>query len=359
MTNFSVCSRSLGKCYVCKKKQSCSCLLQFSFQTRNDLNIPINDIKWQYEKHQIYDYLTMHMLQIRHVYDIYAKLFNKEESNCKCHFVMIKLTLWQLWRDCNINIKGFSLIEIDNYLAENESSFIKKPYYPFEQIEIWQFLHALLEVSWRIYYWQNNQIKVKIKKQWEHGVLAKCLNEFLTHDVYPNVGNFIGVIPREYNIFVPINPIYKLYKKIGYPPTAIDLLIASIKNRKIGTNISSIAQTTLIKPEYIFNGLNCVIIGERIHFFSRGDKPFMQTNHKMQRIEKWQSNNTRELFSFQELGPTKIIQIMTRVCPLIKDNDHQTILNMNYLLTFLEFYEIILQAAKCIVKSRKNKNVLA
>ncbi|XP_015185804.1 PREDICTED: radial spoke head 10 homolog B-like isoform X2 [Polistes dominula] len=360
MTNFSVCSRSLGKCYVCKQQQqqqSCSCLLQFSFQTRYEPNIRINsiDIKWQSEQNQIYDYLTMHMLQIRHVYDIYAKLFNKEESNCKCHFVMIKLTLWQLWRDCNINNKGFSLIEIDNYLAENESSFITKPYYPFEQIEIWQFLHALLEVSWRIYYWKDNQIK--LKKQWEHGVIAKCLNEFLTHDVYPNAGNFIGVIPREFNILLPINSIYKLYKQIGYPPTATDLLIASVRNRKIGANVPSITQTTLIMPEYIFNGLNCVIIGERIHFLSRGDKSFLQTNYKMQKIDKWLSNDTRELFLFQELGPTKIVQIMTKVCPSIKNNDNQTILNMNYLLTFLEFYEIILQAAKCIVKLRKNENV--
>ncbi|XP_047362769.1 radial spoke head 10 homolog B-like isoform X2 [Vespa velutina] len=343
--NFSLHLHSLGKCYICNEQQSCSCLLRSSFKITNNKTILKNnfDKKWQYEKNQTYDYLTLHMLQIRNVYDIYATLFNKEES--KCHFIMIKLMLWQLWRDCNLNIKGLSLIEIDNYITENESSLIKKPYYPFEKIEIWQFLHALLEVSWRIYYWKNN--KIKKETHWKHGILVKCLNEFLTHDVYPNVGNFVGIVPREYNL-LPIYSIYKLYKQVGYPPTATDMLIACIKDHTVDVNEPVI----LSIPEYILNGLNCVIIGEKINFLPRDEKPFMQTEMQIKR----QGKDTRELLLFQDLGPVKIVQIMTKVCPLIKDNDDNTILNMNYLLTFLEFYEIILEAAKCIVESRKKKD---
>lgn len=103
---------------MCNEQQSCSCLFQSLFKTTDNETVVKNNVdrKWQYEKNQTYDYLTLHMLQIRHVYDIYAKLFNKEES--KCHFIMIKLMLWQLWRDCNLNIKGLSLIEIDNYLSK-------------------------------------------------------------------------------------------------------------------------------------------------------------------------------------------------------------------------------------------------
>ncbi|XP_035742577.1 radial spoke head 10 homolog B-like isoform X4 [Vespa mandarinia] len=343
--NFSLYLHSLGKCYICNEQQSCSCLLRSSFEIINNKTILKKnfDKKWQYEKNQTYDYLTLHMLQIRNVYDIYAKLFNKEES--KCHFILIKLMLWQLWRDCNLNIKGLSLIEIDNYITENESTLIKKPYYPFEKIEIWQFLHALLEVSWRIYYWKNN--KIKKETHWKHGILVKCLNEFLTHDVYPNVGNFVGIIPRECNL-LPIYSIYKLYKQVGYPPTATDMLIACIKDHTVDVNEPVI----LSIPEYILNGLNCVIIGEKINFLPRDEKPFMQTEMQIKR----QGKDTRELLLFRDLGPVKIVQIMTKVCPLIKDTDDNTILNMNYLLTFLEFYEIILEAAKCIVESRKEKD---
>ncbi|XP_043680510.1 radial spoke head 10 homolog B-like [Vespula pensylvanica] len=345
--NFSVYLHSLGKCYICNEQQSCSCLLRSSFKITDNETILKNNFnrKWQYEKDQTYDYLTLHMLQIRHVYDIYAKLFNKEES--KCPFIMIKLMLWQLWRDCNLNTKGLSLIEIDNYITENESSFIEKPYYPFEKIEIWQFLHALLEVSWRIYYWKD--IKIKKETDWKHGILVKCLNEFLTNDVYPNVGNFVGIIPRECNL-LPIYSVYKLYKQVGYPPTATDMLLACIRDNMVDVN----EPVALSIPEYILNGLNCVIIGERIDFLPREEKPFMQT--EMQIIEKWQGSGTKELLLFQELGPVKIVQIMAKVCPLIKDNDDNTILNMNYLLTFLEFYEIILEAAKYIIESKKVKD---
>lgn len=128
------------------------------------------------------------------------------------------------------------------------------------------------------------------------------------------------------------------------------MLIACIRDRTVDVN----EPVTLSIPEYILNGLNCVIIGEKINFLPRDEKPFMQT--EMQIIKKWQGKDTRELLLFKDLGPVKIVQIMTKVCPLIKDNDDNTILNMNYLLTFLEFYEIILEAAKYIVEFRKVKD---
>ncbi|KAK2575661.1 hypothetical protein KPH14_012057 [Odynerus spinipes] len=270
----------------------------------------------------------------------------------KCHFIMVRLTLWQLWRDCNIT-KSLSLIEIDDYIAENISCFVRKPYHPFEKIEIWQFLHALIEVSWRLYYWKDDEAQKN--GHWRRGILATCLHEFLTHDVYPNAGNFVGLVPREYHHLLPMYSVYKLYKKIEYPPTATNILIASVKDHTMNINALPMSPITLIVPEYILNGFNCVTISEKINFLPMGEKPFIQT--KMQTIQKWQSYGTKNLLLFQELGPAKIVEIMAKVCPLIKDNDSNTITNMNYSLTFLEFYEIILEVAKSIIESRKIKKV--
>lgn len=70
---------------------------------------------WESEERSTYDYITSHIAQLRQIYDDYAKLFT--ESPPMCTLAMSRLCLWQLWRDCNINKKEHSLVEIDRYIG--------------------------------------------------------------------------------------------------------------------------------------------------------------------------------------------------------------------------------------------------
>lgn len=72
--------------------------------------------------------------------------------------------------------------------AKNKSTFMKDPHHPFEKIEIWQFLHALLEVSWHIYTKYDN-----FESQEVNGKLASGLHKLLKNHIYPHSGNHIGM----------------------------------------------------------------------------------------------------------------------------------------------------------------------
>lgn len=64
---------------------------------------------------------------------------------------------------------------------------VKDPLHPFEKIEIWQFLHALLEVSWHLYTKHNDD---EVEEM--NGKIAGGLHKFLKNYIYPHVGNHVG-----------------------------------------------------------------------------------------------------------------------------------------------------------------------
>lgn len=55
--------------------------------------------------------------------------------------------------------------------------------------------------------------------------------------------------------------------------------------------------------------------------------------------------------TFRTLGPKKIVQCLTEVCPLIVKDDF--IVNMDYSITFLEFYDTLFLCAFAAVDKKK------
>ncbi|XP_016922960.1 uncharacterized protein LOC108004514 isoform X1 [Apis cerana] len=344
-------SISSGRCYSCEN-ESCACLhvpsndivINKIINEENDFpqgelfNSDVVDItksEWNYEECWIYKCLMIHILRLRQIYNDYAKLFAKPAP--KCNLVMSKLCLWQLWRDCNVQ-KKISLSTIDKHIAKNKSTIVKDPHHPFEKIEIWQFLHALLEVSWHLYTKYNNE---EIGEM--NGKLANGLHKFLKNDIYPHIGNHVGTLCNENKDILPINCVFKLYQQIGYPPSARDLLQSTcILNAKDSRLFATITETMKIFPE----GINSVTIGEKISYLLKLNEMFTLHNYTTDISKKNENNLINKLLIFSQLGVIKMIEIMTLICPGIKDTNTDIIINMDYKLTFLEFYEIILEATK-------------
>ena len=65
---------------------------------------------------------------------------------------------------------------------------IKEAHCPFGRIEIWQLIHALLEVSWH-FYTKNKDVNLN---EGFPGNLANGLHKFLVNNIYPNFGKSLG-----------------------------------------------------------------------------------------------------------------------------------------------------------------------
>ncbi|CAK9826598.1 Radial spoke head 10 homolog B2 [Anthophora retusa] len=347
-----------GKCYECEAK-SCSCLVKTisigadvneeenQKQTEDDSKLSTEDTTestWKYEERWIYNCITLHMFHLRQIYNDYAKLFAK--SAYSCNLSMTRLCLWQMWRDCGIHKKGFSLIEIDNYMAKNETTLVKDPYHPFEKIEIWQFLHALLEISWHLYTKYDDVETVEM-----NGKLAGGLHKLLKNDIYPHAGNHVGSVYQEYQNLLPMYCVFELYQKIGYPPSAKDLLQATC-TLKGTTNLQSfptIAEAIKNFPD----GIDSVTIGEKVSYLLKLDE-ILASPHCTIDISRRNDNNIHNrLLVYKQLEASKMVEIMTLICLEIKDTNSSIIKNMDYKLTFLEFYEVILEATKQLLSLKK------
>ncbi|XP_034188696.1 uncharacterized protein LOC117608151 isoform X2 [Osmia lignaria lignaria] len=352
-----------GKCYSCEN-ESCTCLAVKSIDSRkqnendkeatdiveeetNVSEFTVNNIKksdWEYEERWTHNCLILHMARLREIYNNYAKLFTN--SAPKCDIAMSRLCLWQLWSDCGIHKKGLSLIEIDNYIAKNKITFVQNPHDPFEKIEIWQYLHALLEVSWHLYTKFGD-----IETEEINGKLAGGLHNFLKNDIYPHTGNHIGSLCQENQDLLPIYAVFKLCKRIGYPFSMKDLLQTMCVLNDTTDPQTSITTETI---KSLSNGINCTIIGEKINYLLKSDDIFMESQCTIQVSRNDENDHlSHGLSVFGELGPSKLLEIMALICPAIKDIETDMIINMDYELTFLEFYEIILEATKQLLVKKK------
>ncbi|XP_076235725.1 uncharacterized protein LOC143180079 [Calliopsis andreniformis] len=348
-----------GKCNTCEDR-TCSCLklhpLGYSFlfsqkfdtatavseETVSEKDIP--DSKWESEERSTYDCIIKHMPRLRQIYNDYAKLFTQFPPTCI--LAMSRLCLWQLWRDCNINRKGLSLVEIDTYIAKNASTLVEDPHNPFEKIEIWQFLHALLEIAWHLYT-KYNDMEIGNSNE----ILASGLLKLLENDIYPHVGNHVGYVWCKYRDLLPINCIFELHKEIGYPCSAKDLL--RIMCAAKGTQASSITDET---TEPLPDGINSVTIGEKVNYLLKLDKIFTPSHRIVNLPRKYKNNSSPDLSDFGQLGASRLVEIMASICPAIKDTENGVVIYIDYELTFLEFYEIMLEATKqLLLMERKSE----
>ncbi|XP_076766675.1 uncharacterized protein LOC143433274 [Xylocopa sonorina] len=326
-----VTSITSGKCYNCENK-SCSCLAPPTLIDTNEQkdlirrNVSESQIEnmaesnWKYEERWIYNCLTLHMSRLRRIYNDYAKLFTK--SPPKCNLVMTRLCLWQLWRDCDIHEKGLSLAEIDTYIAKNETALVVDPHHPFERIEIWQFLHALLEVSWHLYTKHND---IEVQKM--NGKIAAGLHKFLENDVYPRAGNHVGNLCCENQNLLPAYCVFELYQRIGYPLTAKSLL------RSMCAVKSTTPQSSSTSMDFIKNfpdGINSVTIGDKISYLLKSDRIFSSPQYTINVSKEIESDPFNGLLAFKQLGAPKMIKIMAAICPGIKDGNSGVIMNMDY-----------------------------
>nr|CAD7576148.1 unnamed protein product [Timema californicum] len=264
--------------------------------------------------------ISANVLYLHQVYTRYSQVACDEQPNFST--ALVRLMLWQLYRDCGIHTKGVSLVQLDKMLAKNPIALIEFPHHPLELLHFWQFLHSLLDVSWVLYASQG------VGYLDTRGVLGSAYYKLVMDDIMPHAYNHTGSVLFGHRDVLPLTAVYLLYKSLGEPLSARQFLLYSCGLRSAPPLPES-------SPPC---GSNAVAVGGELMYLPEGSSP-----HRPQEGPRL------------GLGPTQVVTCLSQLCPGIK-GEQGIIVDMEYPLTFLEFYEVLLLVEEWGIRKEADRN---
>lgn len=119
---------------------------------------------------------------IMHIYNAYATIAVDKPDIIGFNPILVRMFLWQFYRDIGLESFGYSLSDMDNVVAEYPNSAVESVHNPFEKIFAWQFMQILICLSFHVCFYYNVTTDMK-----EEGILAYIFKKFLDEIVTPNM----------------------------------------------------------------------------------------------------------------------------------------------------------------------------
>ncbi|XP_068903322.1 radial spoke head 10 homolog B-like isoform X2 [Tenebrio molitor] len=273
--------------------------------------------------------------QLKDLYRDYCSMAAKAQLHYEP--VLIRLFLWQLYQDIDISRSGISLAGTDLILGENPNSCVENVHCPFEPIYFWQFLMSLVGVALstisleEIYDTSSSQ----------GGVSSFVVKKFFDEVLFAKPSDHRDTLLLNYLDLAPIKAVYALYQKVGEPHSARTFLQNSC-TRKGELPLLCHLEMHLRPADSQF-GANFVPLAQYITF----------DVHKPVEMDEWAKHRWATLFDLRHLGAKNIVRCLAKVCPLIVQEDR--IVNMDYPLTFLEFYQTVLTCIFTVLELEMKK----
>ncbi|XP_029383425.1 radial spoke head 10 homolog B [Echeneis naucrates] len=136
--------------------------------------------KWDSERKQVGFVLLRNDTELRSIYSFYSRLGHSHSPDNT--FLLSRLQLWCLLKDCNISHHDITLTQIDRFIKDDTSAVIHCPFTP---MKFHGFLSCLVIVAYHIY--KKHMVEQKY-------LLAACLSKLLTNDILPNATNVKGFL---------------------------------------------------------------------------------------------------------------------------------------------------------------------
>ncbi|CAH2007284.1 unnamed protein product [Acanthoscelides obtectus] len=324
------------------------------------------------ETKMLQNMITVYLPQLRALYEKYASITVNEGQTLNFKPVMVRLFLWQLLRDVNIQ-KFVSLVDYDNFMYANPCSCYEYgPHYPFEHIFFWQFLQCLVVAAWQYYLNRCHPAGISMGDmlppgsavdELGTGFVSQIFKRFLEYVISPNSDSIKGVALTRYKDVLPLDGAYNLYLSLGEPHTVNMFLNSSCPNEGV-----QIPCYIGIQPECdpIKDGFNATLLGEKPSYVGVRCTPLEKiiekedTNDLWFNLDRCQSPKRtketdefyRSLYTFRDLGRTTIVKCVHKVCPMVEKPK-----TFKYKLTFLEFYEILFECSHCKVEQIRENNM--
>ncbi|XP_044750320.1 uncharacterized protein LOC123310743 isoform X2 [Coccinella septempunctata] len=296
------------------------------------------------EEKYLRNVITRYLPRLMEVYYHYATITSPKKIYFK-HY-MIRMYLWQLYLDIGITKIGISLVETDRLLDENPSSFVESCHHPFEHIYFFQFIQSLMGTALLVHYKSREEVHSS------EGLMPYIFQKFLLERVFVLAGTHRGRCLFEYKDMLAMRNVYALYLKLGQPHTARTFLNAACTKK--GEDSPCYKTWSENKCRSVTNtfGQNVNIIGHNFLYIPEKGEIGASTEKSID-IPEDADPFYQDLAAFRVLGPKVVTKCLSTICPSILKNG--IICNMDYPMTFLEFYEVLIICALLLVARTKKK----
>ncbi|XP_039277239.1 radial spoke head 10 homolog B isoform X2 [Nilaparvata lugens] len=274
---------------------------------------------------------------LKKVYFDYATILCKYSTKSwSSKIAIIRLFFWQILRDCKIQLTEKSVAEFDILVKNNHFALLKDHRNPFERLSFFQFLHYLIEISWHLYgKYGERQLKTP-------GALASALEKFIVADLKQSIGNNSGSVFKDSRNLCFMREIFGLYQSLQSDLTARQLLNAILnwKNNSYLKNVQEMSHD-IIKQ---FDGRDTYA------------KIKICANQSLENLKKVKSEPAKIMYLayLDYVNPRIAMKCILQICPRVKTSDR--FYNMDYKMTFLELYEILLLCAvECFEFKKKQE----
>uniref|UniRef100_A0A6P7G4J5 Radial spoke head 10 homolog B-like n=1 Tax=Diabrotica virgifera virgifera TaxID=50390 RepID=A0A6P7G4J5_DIAVI len=307
------------------------------------------------ELKKIRNTIILYLPKLKIIYERYSTCYEylSEEPDVKLKFkpVLVRIFLWQFFRDIQIPENGIQLVDIDELLWKNPESCLSTAHYPFEPIYFYQFLMYLMGCTWLTFLTKYSG-KFKVLTDSEYSYPSKIFRDFLDKKL-ESIVMMKDTAMLDHLHTAPLQSMYKTYTSIGEPMTVKAFLNATCT--KDGEDppcyyaINALTKT----PTTPSIGFNAVPIAHQIMYLHDSEPIF---GRKIEETECREDKFYNTLYTFRVLGEKVILETISIICPTLGHIESSA---MKYKITFLEFYEIVILLAYIKAENEMKKSQTA
>ncbi|XP_071250275.1 radial spoke head 10 homolog B isoform X4 [Salvelinus alpinus] len=176
-------------------------------------NLPENQRDLQLK--QVEFVVLRHIAELRAIYSFYSSLGHDQSPDNT--FLLSRLQLWRLLKDCSIHQQGITLAQVDRYIcAEDVPS--EEIHSPFSTMLLRRFLSCVVVLAYNTYHKDIEPSDT---------ILVACLSKLMRENIIPNAKNVKGLLfPNPMHAVIAGNyigrcwEIYKAFCRANTTPLA-------------------------------------------------------------------------------------------------------------------------------------------
>ncbi|XP_068162254.1 radial spoke head 10 homolog B [Antennarius striatus] len=176
-------AKTTGSLPLSGSESTVSVLPDMALNTQYLLDV-IPEIKRDSECKQVELVILIHAAELRSIYSFYSRLGHEPSPDNV--YLLTRLQLWRLLKDCKIHHHNISLSQINHFMGGDTTE--GDIHSPFTPILLSRFLGCLVVVSYHIYH------KEMVSQK---NLLVACFSRLMTDDILLNAKNVKGFLFRQ------------------------------------------------------------------------------------------------------------------------------------------------------------------